>query len=106
MRNPGYNLAIGAAYLSELDIRYRGFRPAVYAAYNAGEYAADAFAERRNDGDPMMFIELIPFSETNAYVKSVMRNEFVYAHLLKSPHITSSPMGLVGSKKSPLITSN
>lgn len=75
------NIAIGARYLKELELRYQGFGPAVYGGYNAGEYVMDLWVERRSHVNPHMFVELIPFGETKNYVKKVWRNRLIYEAL-------------------------
>ncbi len=83
--DPRYNLRAGATYLSVLTKRYKGSLPATIAAYNAGEYAVDAWIERRKAKDEMLWIELIPFGETKSYVKNVWRNMEIYRGLKGSP---------------------
>lgn len=78
LQRPEINIRIASTYVRDLSARYRKFEPAVFAAYNAGEYAVDTWLERRRNPDPLMWVELIPFQETNNYVKMVWRNEFVY----------------------------
>lgn len=83
--DPRYNLRAGATYLSILSKRYKGNLPATIAAYNAGEYAVDAWIERRKAKDEMLWIELIPFGETKNYVKNVWRNMEIYRALNGKP---------------------
>jgi hypothetical protein len=75
---PQENIIISAHYLRELTLRYHSFLPAVMAAYNAGEYAVDSWKKRRHHPDPLVWGELIPFKETNRYVKNVWRNYEIY----------------------------
>ena len=63
LKRPEFNLHIGGAYLKELSLRYKGFQPAVFGAYNAGEFAMDAWLARRSDPDPLIWIEKVPFGE-------------------------------------------
>jgi soluble lytic murein transglycosylase-like protein len=81
LKLPMHNLTLGSAYLAELKLRYKDYMPAIIAAYNAGEYAVDAWLERRHHPDPLIWCELIPFQETNHYVKNVWRNLVIYRHL-------------------------
>lgn len=81
LANPDYNIKIGSRYLRFLSLNYKGFPPAVYGGYNAGEYAVDLWLKRRAHSDPLMFVELIPFGETKDYVKNVWRNLTVYRYL-------------------------
>lgn len=84
LKDPRINTVLGSAYLKFLDRYYKGFKPAVYAAYNAGEFAVDQWLERRNHSESVGFIEMIPFSETKSYVRNVMRNVKVYQFLASS----------------------
>jgi soluble lytic murein transglycosylase-like protein len=59
---------------------YRGSKSAAFAAYNSGEQTVDAWQERRNFDDPLIFIELMPYTETRTYVKNVWRNESIFAY--------------------------
>jgi soluble lytic murein transglycosylase-like protein len=85
LTDPETNIRIGSAYLRQLLNRYKDFRPAVYAAYNAGEFVVDIWLEKRRNEDPTLWTELIPFKETNDYVKNVWRNEMVYRYLASKP---------------------
>jgi soluble lytic murein transglycosylase len=78
---PEVNIALGGKYLSSLDRRYKGSRPAVFAAYNAGEYAVDRWLEKRGQSDPLVWVELIPYGESKSYVQAVWRNLYIYKFL-------------------------
>jgi soluble lytic murein transglycosylase len=81
---PDFSIAIGSLYLKNLDQIYRSHHPAIFAAYNAGETATNAWLQNRNLSDnSLIWIELIPFGETRDYVKNVWRNLDVYHHLSK-----------------------
>ena len=84
LKSPEANIRIGSRYLKFLQQNYKGFPPAVFGGYNAGEYAVDLWLKRRAHSDPMVFVELIPFNETKEYVKSVWRNVLVYKFLGKA----------------------
>ena len=81
LQEPATNIRLGAQYLKFLGAHFKGFPPAIYAGYNAGEYAVDLWLQRRGHSDPLAFIELIPFGETKDYVKGVWRNVLVYREL-------------------------
>ena len=81
LRNPSANIRIGSRYLKTLSLTYKGYAPAIYGGYNAGEFAMNNWLKRRNHSDPLVFIELIPFGETKGYVKNVWRNVEVYRYL-------------------------
>ena len=57
----------------------QGLLPKVVAAYNAGPGSVQRWNASLDDrGDPLLFIESIPFSETRHYVEVVMRNYWMY----------------------------
>jgi hypothetical protein len=51
----------------------------VIAAYNAGPAPIAAWNSREMDkGDPLLYIESIPYWETRGYVPIVLRNYWIY----------------------------
>jgi len=83
---PEVNLHLGAAFLSDLLRRFRGADLAhVLAAYNAGPTRARRWLRLPEAEDPLLFVERIPFRETREYVKSVLRNRYLYAVLYGLP---------------------
>jgi soluble lytic murein transglycosylase-like protein len=51
------------------------------AAYNAGLAPVTRWAAIPCDGDPLLWMESIPYWETRYYVPAVMRNLWVYQGL-------------------------
>ena len=82
---PDLNLHLGAAHLARLLARYAPRVDAAIAAYNAGTRPVDRWLERHAGTDPDEFLELIPYRETRAYVRSVLRNRELYAALYPAP---------------------
>ncbi len=81
LRDPAFNIECGQTYLEELrDTSYTaGLLPKVIAAYNAGPGSVQKWnISVRDNGDPLLFIESIPFHETRAYVQVVLRNYWMY----------------------------
>jgi soluble lytic murein transglycosylase len=78
---PEINLPIGAALLSDLSKKYRGQFLLIAAAYNANEKAIQSWLKTRLNDDPLEFIEDIPYDETRAYIKLVLRNFVFYTRL-------------------------
>lgn len=72
LRNPIWNVTLGMGYLRKLSSLYSRHVVAMIASYNAGEQAVSRWLEFRSLADPEMFIEEIPYDETNAYVKKVL----------------------------------
>jgi soluble lytic murein transglycosylase len=82
---PDLNLHLGAAHLAELVRRFGGRVEAAVAAYNAGGLAVRRWLGRAGADDPDVFVEAIPYAETRAYVRSVLRNRELYRALYASP---------------------
>lgn len=78
---PSVNLEYGQSYIEKLrDMNATGgLLPKVIAAYNAGPAPLSRWnSEIRDNGDPLLFIESIPFWETRGYVSIVLRNYWMY----------------------------
>ena len=78
---PQLNISIASSYLEDLVKRFNWKYEAVYAAYNAGEYATDSWLLRRKSDDRLIFLEFVPFMETRNYIMKVLRNEFFYGSI-------------------------
>lgn len=78
---PSTNMEYGQRYLEQLrDMSATGgLLPKVMAAYNAGPAPVQRWnSEVRDGGDPLLFMESLPYYETRAYVNIVMRNYWMY----------------------------
>jgi soluble lytic murein transglycosylase len=78
---PSVNLEYGQSYLEKLrDMPATGgLLPKVIAAYNAGPTPVTRWnTEIRDNGDPLLFIESIPYWETRGYVAIILRNYWIY----------------------------
>jgi soluble lytic murein transglycosylase-like protein len=81
LSDPVFNLEYGQSYLELLrdSSSTGGLLPKVIAAYNAGPVPISAWNARRfDDGDPLLYIESIPYWETRGYVPIILRNYWVY----------------------------
>ena len=81
MADPAYNFELGQTYLEVLGGMglTAGLLPKVIAAYNAGPGAVQTWNRTLDDqGDPLLFIESIPYRETRHYVEIVLRNLWMY----------------------------
>ena len=81
--NPDYNMRLGASYLGHMITDFSGSYVLATAAYNAGpgrpaDWVTFCGDPRTSSGDPVDFIECIPFSETRNYVMRVMEATQVY----------------------------
>ncbi len=81
LADPAVNMAYGQRMLTWLrDLPSTGgLLPKVIAAYNAGPGANIKWNPLARDrGDPLLWIESIPYIETRAYVGLVLRNYWMY----------------------------
>ncbi|CAO3421328.1 lytic transglycosylase domain-containing protein [Azospirillum doebereinerae] len=81
--DPGYNVTLGSAYLSELIDRFNGSYVMAIAGYNAGPGRVRQWIQTYGDPrteaiDVVDWIELIPIYETRNYVQRVMEAVIVY----------------------------
>ncbi|MFS0771271.1 lytic transglycosylase domain-containing protein [Sphingomonas sp. 1P08PE] len=78
---PSTNIDIGQRHLERLrDMGLTGgLLPKVIAAYNAGPKPVGEWNSLVHDGgDPLLYIESIPYWETRGYVTTVLRNYWMY----------------------------
>ncbi|WP_432423388.1 lytic transglycosylase domain-containing protein [Sphingomonas lycopersici] len=81
LTRPSTNVDIGQRHLEKLrDMGLtQGLLPKVIAAYNAGpKPVQDWNALVHDGGDPLLYIESIPYWETRGYVTIVLRNYWMY----------------------------
>ncbi|HEY0412466.1 MAG TPA: transglycosylase SLT domain-containing protein [Allosphingosinicella sp.] len=81
LSNPAANMEFGQTYIEGLRDSYAtgGLLLKVIAAYNAGPAPVAEWNNRRFDkGDPLLYVESIPYWETRGYVPSVLRNYWIY----------------------------
>jgi soluble lytic murein transglycosylase-like protein len=86
--DPGTNLAFGQQNLEMLrdSAATQGELPKIMAAYNAGLTPVTKWNSQVNDqGDPLLYMESIPYWETRSYVATVMRNYWMYERQAKAP---------------------
>jgi soluble lytic murein transglycosylase len=83
LTDPRYNLEFGQSFLERMrgSSATAGQLPRVIASYNAGPLPVGRWAGINDKGDPLLWIESIPYWETRYYVPSVMRNMWVYQGL-------------------------
>ena len=81
LAQPSVNMAVGQRTLERLATQAftGGSLIKVMAAYNAGPApVAEWNAIVKDGGDPLLYIESIPYWETRGYVTTVMRNYWMY----------------------------
>lgn len=88
--DPKLNIELGTFYLSRMIERFNGHVPLALAAYNAGPTRLKRWMDARSsletwspDSNPEneIWIDELPWSETNFYVKSILKNYIVYKML-------------------------
>ena len=88
LAKPEVNLAFGQQHLEMLrdSAGTQGLLPKVMAAYNAGLTPITRWnGEIRDKGDPLLWIESVPYWETRGYVNIVMRNYWMYERQAGGP---------------------
>jgi len=86
--DPSVNLAFGQRNLEMLrdDPATGGALPKIIAAYNAGLTPVTRWNyEIRDQGDPLLYMESIPYWETRGYVSIVLRNYWMYERQARAP---------------------
>jgi len=86
--DPETNLAFGQRNLEMLrdSNATQGLLPKIMAAYNAGLSPVTRWNnEVRDQGDPLLYMESIPYWETRGYVNVVMRNYWMYERQSGAP---------------------
>ena len=80
LNQPAVNLEYGQRYIEYLrDLPSTGgLLPRVIASYNAGPAPIAEWNTRFDQGDPLLFMESIPYWETRGYVPIVLRNYWIY----------------------------
>lgn len=83
LTDPRYNLEYGQCFIEMMrgDPGTAGQLPRVIASYNAGPLPVAKWAGINDHGDPLLWIESIPYWETRYYVPAVLRNMWVYQGL-------------------------
>ncbi len=88
LKDPRINLAFGQRTLEALNAAgyTQGRLPKIMAAYNAGPTPVARWeAEIRDQDDPLLYMESIPYWETRGYVAIVMRNYWMYLRQADAP---------------------
>ena len=92
LTDPAVSAQIGAAYLKELLRLFDGNLALAIAAYNAGTGSVHRWLTRLGDVPIDVFVEEIPYRETNRYVQNVLTAYALYRMIYDSP--AGPPIGL------------
>ena len=90
LADPMVNLEYGQSFIELMRGKSatRGQLPRVIAAYNAGPLPVDRWNSINDKGDPLLWIESLPYWETRYYVPAVLRNMWVYEGMAGTPQAT------------------
>ncbi|HEX2804083.1 MAG TPA: lytic transglycosylase domain-containing protein [Sphingomicrobium sp.] len=88
--DPTYNLEFGQSFIERMrrSPNTGGQLPKVIASYNAGPVPVGRWASIPDKGDPLLWIESLPYWETRYYVPAVMRNMWVYQGLDRQEQVS------------------
>lgn len=79
---PDFNMRLGSRYLGDMTATFGGSYAMAAAGYNAGPGRPPQWialcGDPRRGGDPLNFVECIPFSETRNYVMRTLETTQVY----------------------------
>lgn len=79
--DPETNIRTGAQMFSQMLAQNDRRVHLALSAYNAGPRRVMSWVKRYTTVDPILFIDLIPFKETRAYVALILRNYYWYRRL-------------------------
>lgn len=85
---PAANITLGQSYIEHLLDTSMVGNNLLYmlTAYNAGPGRLQKWKKTiQYKGDPLLFLESIPFGETRSYVMQVMTNYWIYSDLMGNP---------------------
>ncbi len=98
--DPDTNIAIGTAYLREMEDKY-GLPYVAIAAYNAGPTPTARWQSQRPHFDPDFWIETISYRETREYVARVLAFSAIYDWRLSGDAlpVTDRMLGHTGGQR-------
>lgn len=99
LTNPQDNVKFGTWYLDYTHQEYSNNSLLAVASYNAGPGNVSQWRQRFQTSDPDVFVEKIPFPETQGYVESVFGNYWNYLRIY-NPEISGLLSQYTGQKKS------
>lgn len=88
LSDPAYNLEMGQRYINYLasQTNIDGDLIRILASYNAGPSETSTWSNAQAaENDPLLYIEMIPNTETRQFVFSVLRYSWAYAAQLNLP---------------------
>ncbi|MEO1087623.1 MAG: lytic transglycosylase domain-containing protein, partial [Acidobacteriota bacterium] len=84
LHRPEIAIALGAGYLEELSLHFKGDAPSSVAAYNAGEPQAELWRKYCVSDEVEEYLTKVAFRETRNYVRKVLRSRAHYEELYEA----------------------
>ena len=81
------NIKLGSFLLKQLSKKLNNNFIGIIGSYNAGLNVTKKWIEQRFREDPIEFIEMIPYEETNTYIKLIYRNYITYQRIFEKNKI-------------------
>jgi soluble lytic murein transglycosylase len=81
--DPETNIKLGSWYIEHLSDYYNGSFELVFAAYNGGRGNVDKWLKDRSLSSDGVSLDVIPFSETENFVKKLRKNYDIYRQIYK-----------------------
>ena len=78
--SPEKNIMLGSEYLRRVMRQFGGSFPLAAAAYNAGPGRVKSWLAKDSCAPPDVWVELIPFTETEGYVRRALFYAAIYEH--------------------------
>ena len=90
LSDPATNLEYGQSFIELMrrNPATQGQLIKIIAAYNAGPTPVTRWNYINHQGDPLLWIESLPYWETRYYIPAVLRNLWVYEGLAGTPQTT------------------
>lgn len=93
---PRYNITAGTRYLADLLRQFEGNEVAALAAYNGGRGRVQRWLEEGLWDGSEATLARIPFGETRAFVKRVLKNYRSYRELYEEDLFVTAAAGCIG----------
>ncbi len=101
LEKPEVSIALGAAYLKQLEGELGPSVPRIVAAYNAGEAQAGLWRRYCLSDEPQEFLTKVSFRETRGYLTKVLTSREHYRELYANPADTDGRPGAVAVTPDP-----
>lgn len=90
LRQPATNIHLGSKYIAKMLARFDNQIILAAAAYNAGPGRVDRWLAERELTDPILWAEMIPFTETRGYVQRTLYHFAMYQRRIDDQQVRLS----------------